>query len=329
MTRHAAITGWGQALPSTIIDNAFYEAHVDTTDEWIVERTGIRERRIAGEHETTASLASDAARRILDCAGVDPSTLDLIILATATPDQPVPQTAAFVADALGVHCGALDLGAGCAGFVYGLVMGSAAVAGGAFDRVLVIGAETLSRIIDPEDRGTVILFGDGAAGVLLEARDEGPGFVAGNLGVDGSAADILMVPAGGSRRPASADTVANREHYVRMQGQEVFRRAVRAVVDSAEVAMDRAGVASSDIDWFVPHQANLRIIDAARQRLDIPVERTIVNIERYGNTSAASIPLALSEAADDGRIASGDRVLLSGFGAGMSWASAVLTWGAA
>jgi 3-oxoacyl-[acyl-carrier-protein] synthase-3 len=329
MTRRAAITGWGHALPATVVDNAFYEANVDTTDEWIVERTGIRERRIATEQETTSSLAADAARRILDRAGVDPSTLDLIILATATPDQPVPQTAAFVADSLGVHCGALDLGAGCAGFVYGLVVGSAAVAGGAFDRVLVIGAETLSRIIDPTDRGTVILFGDGAAGVLLEARDAGPGFDAGNLGVDGSAADILMVPAGGSRRPASAETVANREHFVRMQGQEVFRRAVRAVVDSAVVAMEKAGVTAADIDWFVPHQANLRIIEAARQRLDIPTERTIVNIDRYGNTSAASIPLALSEAADDGRLATGDRVLLSGFGAGMSWASAVLTWGAA
>jgi 3-oxoacyl-[acyl-carrier-protein] synthase-3 len=207
-------------------------------------------------------------------------------------------------------------------------VGAAAVAGGTFDRVLVVGAETLSRIVDPEDRGTVILFGDGAAGVLLDARDDGPGFLAGNLGVDGSAADILMVPAGGSRRPTTAATVANREHFVRMQGQEVFRRAVRAVVESAEVALERAGVASSEVDWFVPHQANLRIIEAARQRLGIPTERTVVNIERYGNTSAASIPLAMSEAADDGRLSAGDTVLLSGFGAGMSWASAVLTWGA-
>jgi 3-oxoacyl-[acyl-carrier-protein] synthase-3 len=328
MTRFAAITGWGRALPETVIDNAFYEAHVDTTDEWIVERTGIRERRIADAHETTASLAAEAAVAILDRAGVAADTLDLIILATATPEQPVPQTAAFVADALGVHCGAMDLGAGCAGFVYGLVVGAAAVAGGTFDRVLVIGAETLSRIIDPEDRGTVILFGDGAAGVLLEGRETGPGFVAGNLGVDGSAADILMVPAGGSRRPTSAETVANREHFVRMQGQEVFRRAVRAVVDSAEIALERAGMASSEVDWFIPHQANLRIIEAARQRLGIPVERTIVTIDRYGNTSAASIPLALAETADAGRFGTGDTVLLSGFGAGMSWASAVLTWGA-
>jgi len=293
-----------------------------------VERTGIRERRIAGVEESTATLAGGAARRILDRAGVAARDLDLIILATATPEQPVPQTAAFLAADLGVHCGALDLGAGCAGFVYGLVVGAAAVAGGTFDRVLVVGAETLSRIVDPEDRSTVILFGDGAAGVLLEAREDGPGVLAGDLGVDGSAADILAVPAGGSRRPATAETVAQREHYVHMQGQEVFRRAVRAVVDSSESALDRAGVASSAVDWFVPHQANLRIIEAARQRLGIPTERTVVNIERYGNTSAASIPLALAEAADTGRFSPGDTILLSGFGAGMSWASAVLTWGA-
>ncbi|MFM7617854.1 MAG: beta-ketoacyl-ACP synthase III [Actinomycetes bacterium] len=329
MTRRVAITGWGHAVPATAIDNAFFEARIETTDEWIVERTGIRERRVAEPEESTATLAATAARRILGRAGVDPAQLDLIILATATPDQPVPQTAAFLADALGVQCGAMDLGAGCAGFVYALVVGAASVAGGAFDRVLVLGAETLSRIVDPDDRSTVILFGDGAAGVLLEARPDGPGFLAGDLGVDGSAADILAVPAGGSRRPATAETVAQREHYVRMQGQEVFRRAVRAVVESSECALARAGVATSAVDWFVPHQANLRIIEAARQRLGIPGERTIVNIERYGNTSAASIPLALSEAADAGRFGTGDTILLSGFGAGMSWASAVLTWGAA
>jgi 3-oxoacyl-[acyl-carrier-protein] synthase-3 len=310
-----------------VIANSFFEATVDTTDAWIVERTGIRERRVADAAESTATLAARAAERILDRAGASPEDLDLIILATATPEQPVPQTAAFLADELGVHCGALDLSAGCAGFVYGLVVGAAAVAGGTFDRVLVIGAETLSRIVDPEDRSTVILFGDGAAGVLLEGGQDGPGFLAGDLGVDGSATGILEVPAGGSRRPASPETVAAGEHYVRMQGQEVFRRAVRAVVDSSESALGRAGVATSGVDWFVPHQANLRIIEAARQRLGIPTERTIVNIERYGNTSAASIPLALAEAADAGRFAPGDTLLLSGFGAGMSWASAVLTWG--
>lgn len=328
MTRRAAIAGWGYALPETRIANSYFETVVDTTDAWIVERTGIRERRVAGPDESTASLATAAARSILERAEVAASAVDLIVIATATPEQPVPQTAAFVADGLGVHCGGLDLGAGCAGFVYGLVVGAGAISGGAFDRVLVIGAETLSRIVDPQDRGTVILFGDAAAGVLLEASD-GPGLLAGDLGVDGSAAGILEVPAGGSRRPTTAATVAARDHFVHMQGQEVFRRAVRAVVDSAEIALRRARVASSDVDWFVPHQANLRIVDAARQRLGIGSERTVVNIDRYGNTSAASIPLALAEAADDGRIAEGDTVLLSGFGAGMSWASAVLTWGRA
>lgn len=326
MNRRAAVAGWGHALPGTRVPNAHFEATLDTSDAWITERTGIQERRIASPEETTATLATAAARRILERSGSPATSIDLIIVATATPEQPVPQTAAFVADALGTHCGSLDLGAGCAGFVYGLVVGAASIAGGTFDRVLVVGAETLSRIVDPGDRSTAILFGDAAAGVLLEASD-GPGFLAGDLGVDGSATGILEVPAGGSRRPTSAATVAAGEHFVRMQGQEVFRRAVRAVVDSSEIALGRAGVASSEVDWFVPHQANLRIIEAARQRLGIPPERTVVNIERYGNTSAASIPLALAEAADGGRIRAGDTLLLSGFGAGMSWASAVLTWG--
>ncbi|MFM7272152.1 MAG: beta-ketoacyl-ACP synthase III [Actinomycetes bacterium] len=326
MNRRAAVAGWGHALPGTRVPNAHFEATLDTSDAWITERTGIQERRIASPEETTATLATAAARRILERSGSPATSIDLIIVATATPEQPVPQTAAFVADALGTHCGSLDLGAGCAGFVYGLVVGAASIAGGTFDRVLVVGAETLSRIVDPDDRSTAILFGDAAAGVLLEASD-GPGFLAGDLGVDGSATGILEVPAGGSRRPTSAATVAAGEHFVRMQGQEVFRRAVRAVVDSSEIALGRAGVASSEVDWFVPHQANLRIIEAARQRLGIPPERTVVNIERYGNTSAASIPLALAEAADAGRIRADDTLLLSGFGAGMSWASAVLTWG--
>jgi 3-oxoacyl-[acyl-carrier-protein] synthase-3 len=264
-------------------------------------------------------------------AGLTPDAIDLLVLATATPEQPIPHTGAFVGEGIGLRCGSFDLGAGCAGFVYALVTGASLLTGGGLEHVLVVGSETLSRIIDPTDRGTCILFGDGAAAVTLGRNTEpdGPGLLAWDLGCDGSATGLLEIRAGGSRRPTSAETVAGGEHFLQMQGQEVFRRAVRAVVDSANATLRRAGVTASDVSWFVPHQANARIIDAACNRLGIAPERTVVNIERYGNTSAASIPLALAEAADDGRLQPGDLVLLSGFGAGMTWASALLRWGAA
>jgi 3-oxoacyl-[acyl-carrier-protein] synthase-3 len=250
--------------------------------------------------------------------------------ATATPEQPIPHTGAFVGEGLGLRCGSFDLGAGCAGFVYELVTGASLLASGGLGHVLVVGAETLSRIIDPEDRTTCILFGDGAAALVLEASpDDGPGLLSFDLGCDGSLAGLLEVQAGGSRRPTTAETLADGLQYLKMQGPEVFRRAVRVVVESANTAMTRADVASSDIDWFIPHQANARIIDAAASRLGIPSERTIVNIERYGNTSAASIPLAMAEAADAGQFEDGQLVLVSGFGAGMTWGSAVLRWGRA
>ncbi len=324
----AAFAGWGVAVPEARLTNADLERQVDTTDEWIVDRTGIRERRIAGPGESTATLAAEAGAAALKDAGVLPDAVDLLIVCTATPEQPIPHTGAFVGDALGLRCGSFDLGAGCAGFVYGLVTGSSLLLAGGLERVLVVGAETISRIIDPTDRTTCVLFGDGAAAVLLEAgADDGPGLLAWDLGCDGSAAALLEVPAGGSRLPASAETVANRQHYLKMAGQEVFRRAVRAVVDSAGIALERAGITADQVDWFVPHQANIRIIDAAANRLGIPSERLIVNLERFGNTSAASIPIAIVEAAEDGRLHDGDLVLLSGFGAGMTWGSAVLRWG--
>jgi 3-oxoacyl-[acyl-carrier-protein] synthase-3 len=252
-----------------------------------------------------------------------------MIIATSTPEQPIPHTGAFVGDALGVQCGSFDLAAGCAGFVYTLVVGSSLLTAGGLGHVLVVGSETVSRIADPTDRGTCILFGDGAAAAVLSSSsdDDGPGLLAWDLGCDGSARGLLEMPAGGSRRPPTAATVAAGEHYLKMAGQEVFRRAIRAVVDSALITLERAGVSTSDVDWFAPHQANVRIIDSAASRLGIPRERTIVNIDRYGNTSAASIPLALAEAADDGRLQPGDLVLLSGFGAGMTWGSALLRWG--
>ncbi len=326
----ASIAGWGIALPEQRLTNADLERLVDTSDEWIVERTGIRERRIASPTETTASLAVEAGTAAIKQAGITPEDVGLLIVATATPEQPIPHTGAFVGDGLGLRCGSFDLGAGCAGFVYELVTGAALLATGQVDHVLVIGAETLSRVIDPTDRATCILFGDAAAALVLEAGpDDGPGLMAWDLGCDGSAAGLLGVPAGGSRLPATPETIAAGLQYLKMQGQEVFRRAVRAVVDSASATLERAGVAAGEVDWFVPHQANLRIIEASANRLKIPMERTIVNLDRYGNTSAASIPLAIAEAVESGKVRDGDLLLLSGFGAGMTWGSAVLRWGRA
>ncbi len=324
----ACVAGWGTAAPEGRLTNADLEARVDTSDQWIVERTGIRERRIAGEGETTATLAIEAGAAAIKHAGLTPDAIDLLIIATATPEQPIPHTGAFVGDGLGLRCGSFDINAGCAGFVYELVVGAGMLAAGNLNHVLIIGADTLSRVTDPYDRGTCILFGDGAAALVLEptSGDHG-GLLGWDLGCDGSAAALLGIPAGGSRRPATTETVEGREHYLKMEGQEVFRRAVRAVVDSASIALERAGLTAHDISWFAPHQANIRIIEAAAVRLGIPMDRTLVNIQRYGNTSAASIPLALAEAADDGRLGAGDRVLISGFGAGMTWGSAILEWG--
>jgi 3-oxoacyl-[acyl-carrier-protein] synthase-3 len=327
VTAAAGIVGWGTAVPDGRVTNADLEARVDTSDAWIVERTGIRERRVAGPGESTASLATEAAANAIKRAGLVPADIDLMIIATVTPEQPIPHTGAFVGETLGLQCGSFDMNAACAGFVYELVVGTSMIQMG-YEHVLVIGSETLSRIVDPDDRTTTVLFGDGAGAAVLAPTRETPGVLAWDLGCDGSAAGLLELRAGGSRLPASAATVAGGEHYLKMSGQEVFRRAVRAVVESASLTLERAGVGLSDIDWFVPHQANGRIIDAAAHRLGFGPERTLVNIERFGNTSSASIPLALFEAVDEGRVHDGDLVLCSGFGAGMTWASALLRWGA-
>lgn len=322
----AGITGWGVAIPERRLTNAELEQTVDTSDEWIVERSGIRERRIAAADEPTSALATAACAAALKRAGLTPAEIDLLIVATVTPDNLIPHTGAWVGEALGLQCGSFDINAACSGFVYELVVGSAMLRMG-MRNVLVVGAETLSRIVDYRDRGTCILFGDAAGAAVLSAGTARDTLLAWDLGCDGSAAELLMIPAGGSRKPASAATVAAREHYLKMQGGEVFKRAVRAVVDSARLTLDRAGVAATAVDWFVPHQANLRIIESAATRLGIPKERTLVNLARFGNTSSASIPVALFEAVDDGRVQPGDTVLLSGFGAGMTWASALLQWG--
>ena len=326
----ACVAGWGTALPEQRLTNAELEQRVETSDQWIVERTGIRERRVAGQGESTASLAIEAGAAAIKHAGLTPDAIDLLVVATATPEQLIPHTGAFVADGLGIHCGSFDLNAGCAGFVYELVVGSSMLASGNLQHVLVVGAETLSRFVDPFDRATCILFGDGAAAFVLSASpDDGPGILSWELGCDGSATGLLALPAGGSRRPTTAETVENREHFIKMVGPEVFRRAVRIVIESATTAMHRAGVSVDDVTWFAPHQANIRIIEAAAGRLGIPPDRTLVNIDHYGNTSAASIPLVLAEAADDGRINDDDLILISGFGAGLTWGSAMLRWGRA
>ena len=334
----AAVAGWGVALPERVVTNADLAQRVDTNDAWIVDRTGIRERRVAGPGETTASMAIEAGAAAIKSADLSPADIGCCIVATCTPEQPIPATASFVQEGLGLRCGAFDLDAACAGFVYALVVGAGLLSTGGLDAVLIVGSETLSRYADPDDRATCVLFGDGAGAVVLVPEGSGPaghhrqggaegaGLLAWDLGCDGSAASLLAVPAGGSRLPTSAQTIADGSHFLKMEGQEVFRRAVRAIVESAVATLYQAGITASEVDLFVPHQANARIIDAAAARLGIPAARTFVNIDRYGNTSAASIPIALAEAADGDRLHSGDMVLVSGFGAGMSWASALLRW---
>ena len=323
----ATIAATGIAIPEQRLTNADLEARLDTTDEWITDRTGIKERRIAGPGETTATLATDACADAIKSAGLTPLDIDLLVVATATPEAHLPATAVFVQDALGLRCGAFDLGAACSGFAYSLVMVSGLIASGQITNALIVGSETLSRIVDPDDRSTAVLFGDGAGAAVVSPAEPDYGLVAWDLGADGSAAGILHIPGGGSRNPISAETVANREHFVQMEGREVFKRAVRAVVESAGATLEKAGITPAEIDVFVPHQANARIVTAVVERLGIDPAKAFVNIERYGNTSAASIPVALAEAVAEGRIKEGDLVMLSGFGAGMTWGTVLIRWG--
>ena len=304
----AVITGWGTALPPKVLTNDDLAGTMDTTDEWIRERTGIRERRVGG---TTAGLSVESGRKAIEMSGVDPSRIDALVLATTTPDRAVPATSSTVQTELGLRCGAFDVNAACSGFVYGLVTGHGLIAMGA-EKVLLIGTDTLARITDWEDRNTAVLFADGSGSVVLE-RVDGPGQLLGwDLDADGSAERFLYAELGGC---------------LKMDGREVFRRAVRIMVDSGEKAMAHAGVTADDIALVVPHQANIRIIEAACQRLGIPMERAATVLHYTGNTSSASIPLALVDALDDGRVNEGDLLLLVGFGAGMTAASAVLRWG--
>jgi 3-oxoacyl-[acyl-carrier-protein] synthase-3 len=309
-----ALIGWGGALPPTVVTNAELEARLDTTDTWIVERTGISERRIGG---TVGELSIEAGKAALRQAGVEPESVDLLVLATMTPDQAMPATSAAVHGALGLRGGAFDLNAACSGFVYGLFTGYSALRTGAMSRVLVIGSDVMSTVVDPDDRSTAVLFGDGAGAVLLESQPDRSGdgedrFLGWDFGLDATAHDLLQADLGGT---------------VTMEGREVYRRAVRASVESITSALARAGLTADDVDLFVPHQANLRIIEAVADRLGVPMERTILSVQYTGNTSAASIPLALTDAATAGRLSDGDLVVMTGFGAGMTWATAVFRWG--
>ncbi len=323
----ACIAGSGSCVPQRRLTNADLEKLVETSDEWIVQRTGIRERRAVSQGESTVTLALEAAQKALDSAKITADDLDLIIVATLTPELITPSTACLLQEKLGVkrHIGAFDMGAACSGFVYSIATASQFIQTGAYKNVLVVGAETLTRIVDYTDRGTCILFGDGAGAVVLSAtEDTQRGIQAFELGADGMDGEILYVPAGGSRLPASADTIANRQHYLKMNGREVYKFAVHQMTDSLKRAMDACHLTAADVKLVVPHQVNQRVIDSATEKMGFPKEKVFVNIDRYGNTSAASVPLALDEALRSGACGPGDWIIMVAFGAGLTWASATI-----
>jgi 3-oxoacyl-[acyl-carrier-protein] synthase-3 len=324
--RHAAVAGVGSVLPERVVPNAEFERLVDTSDEWIRERTGIAERHFAADDEVTSDLAAEAARVALRTAGIAPEQLDLIVCATLSPDTPIPATAVWIQRKLGVAAPAFDVNAACAGFSYAMSTGTAFIESGQAETVLVIGAEVLSRVLDFGDRTTCILFGDGAGAVVLR-RSEAPGVLGSVLGSDGRAAEILIIPAGGTRRPASHETVEARDHSIRMpKGREVFKRAVVEMSNACRELLEKSGYTPDDVNVLIPHQANARIMIAVAERLGIGLDRSVVDVETVGNTSAASIPIALDRAWRAGRVREGDLVLLTSFGAGLSWGANLLRW---
>ncbi|AJY76526.1 beta-ketoacyl-ACP synthase III [Paenibacillus beijingensis] len=321
------IIGTGKHVPDRILTNRELEQMVDTNDEWIVTRTGIRERRIVSPEEATSDLAIKAAEKALDAAELAAEDVDLIIVATITPDMFFPSTACLVQEKLGAkRAAAFDLSAACSGFIYGLATASSMISTGMYKNALVIGAECLSRITDYTDRNTCILFGDGAGAVVLGQVPEGRGFKSFELGADGAGAELLQLSGGGSRIPATAESVAAKKHYLYMAGSEVFKFAVRIMGSAAEEALRKAGMGKGDIDLLVPHQANIRIIQSALNRLELSEDKAMINLGRYGNMSAASIPVALAEAVEENRIKEGDCIVLVGFGGGLTWGASVLVW---
>ncbi len=315
-----SITGLGVKVPDRVVTNEDLKQYVDTSDEWIRERTGIRERRMAAKDEALSDIALPASRDALAQAGVEGKDIDLLIVATVTPDMAFPSTAAILADKLGaVDAAAYDLSAGCTGFMYALAQAYGMLVGGLAKRALVVGGDLLSRILDWEDRSTLVLFGDGAGAVVMEAVPE-QGFIGFELGADGAGGESLWLPGSGSR------IFDDPERFVKMNGREVFKFATRILVKSAQDVMERCGVTIDDVDVYVPHQANMRIIDHATKKLGVPSEKVVINVDRYGNTSSGSIPLALADAAQDGRLKPGKLVLMTGMGAGLTWGSALIRW---
>ena len=325
--RTCSITGVGSYVPEKILANADLEKMVDTSDEWITTRTGIKERRIAAKDEFTSDMAAKAAQRAMKMAGVTAAQIDLIIVATITPDMPFPATACFVQQKIGAkRAAAFDLEAACSGFIYGLEIGQQFIMSRTYDTVLVIGAEKLSAITDWKDRNTCVLFGDGAGAAVLQNRENSHGLLTAVMGADGGKADLLFMPAGGSRCPASKDTVDARLHFLRMSGKETFKNAVQAMCSAAQEVLRRCEVDITRIKCVIPHQANRRIIDAVGERLGATPEQMFINVHRYGNTSAASVAIALDEAVASGKIQRGDLILLVVFGAGLTWGAAVIEW---
>lgn len=321
------IAGSGRALPDKVLTNQWFIDRLETSEEWIRERTGILERRIASEGESTATLATTAARKALADAKMSVDNIDMIIVATITPECPFPSTACFVQQALGgPPVPAFDLAAACSGYIYGFIVSSFLLQNGLYRNILLIGAETMSKITDYDDRSTCILFGDGAGATILSAspKADGPALLHYRMQAEGSGLSMLAVPAGGSRLPASKMTIDERLHYVKMQGREVYKLAVKRNLELIDSTLAEAGVSPEDIALVIPHQSNLRIIESARQRLGLPQDRVFTNIQRYGNTSAASIPICIDECREMGRIKPGDLVLLVGFGAGLTWGSALI-----
>jgi 3-oxoacyl-[acyl-carrier-protein] synthase-3 len=325
--RSVHIVGTGSYVPDRVLTNADLEKMVDTTDEWITTRTGIKARRIAPDWMCTSDMGLEAARRAMDQAGVRETEIDLIICATITPDMPFPATACLIQQKLGAkRAAAFDMEAACSGFLYGLEIGQQFITSGTYDTVLVIGAEKLSTIVDWQDRSTCVLFGDGAGAAVLRSRGKEHGILTTCMGADGSQADILLMPAGGARYPASKESVSAGMHYLKMSGKEVFKNAVTAMQLAAEEALRKCNLTIDDIQCIIPHQANFRILEAIAERLGAPMQKVYINLDRYGNVSAASVAIALDEAARQGRFQRGDLILLVVFGSGLTWASCVIQW---
>jgi 3-oxoacyl-[acyl-carrier-protein] synthase-3 len=325
--RRSRIVSTGSYLPEKVLSNCDLEKMVDTSDQWIVERTGIRERRIADKDQAASDLAYEASKLAVDRAGLRPEDIDLIIVATVTGDMLFPSTACFLQQKLGaVNASGFDINAACSGFLYGLYTADAFVKAGMHNRILVVGTEVLSKITDWEDRTTCVLFGDGAGAVVIEGTNEDRGLLSINVSSDGSMWELLHLPGGGSKNPVSPESIEKRLHYIKMKGNETFKIAVRTLEDMAIKILEENNLRSSELSFLVPHQANLRIIQATADRLKIPMRRVLVNIDKYGNTSAASIPIALDEAVASGEIKNGDYLLLEAFGGGLTWASALVKW---